>query len=189
MDAMQRQSMGWALVVAMGMTAACAPMGRGTGGSGMQGGGEDRGRLGGLRPEGAEPRYVNPGTLAALPGFTHAVKVGLVTYVSGEVALDSMGQLVGAGDVRAQARQAFANLKDVLELARARPADVTKLTVYVVNLVPGDLAAIRQAAPAFFPGRNPPAGTVVGVAGLPMPGLLIAVDAIAVARGELMPRE
>jgi len=60
--------------------------------------------------------------------------------------------VVGAGDLRAQARQAFANLKEVLDLARARPADVTKLTVYVVNLVPGDLAAIREAAPAFSPG-------------------------------------
>jgi enamine deaminase RidA (YjgF/YER057c/UK114 family) len=176
-------------MMACAMFVACAPMGRGMGGRGTEGGGEDRGRFGGLRPEGAEPRYINPGTLAALPGFTHAVKVGLVTYISGEVALDSMGQLVGAGDLRAQARQAFANLHQVLDLARARPADVTKLTVYVVNLMPGDLAAIRQEAPAFFPVRNPPAGTVVGVAGLPMPGLLIAVDAIAVTRGELMPRE
>ena len=178
-----------AAVIASVMTVACAPMGRGMGGRGMEGGGENRGRFGALRPEGVEPRYINPGTLAALPGFTHAVKVGLVTYVSGEVALDSMGQLVGAGDVRAQARQAFANLQVVLELARARPADVTKLTVYVVNLVPGDIAAIRQAAPAFFPDRNPPAGTVVGVAALPGAGLLIAVDAVAVTRGELMPRE
>ena len=176
-------------MMACALVVACAPMGRGMGGGGTEGGGEGRGRFGGLRPEGAEPRYLNPGRLAALPGFTHAVKIGLVTYVSGEVALDSMGQLVGAGDVRAQARQAFANLQEVLELARARPADVTKLTLYVVNLAPGDLAAIRQAAPAFFPERNPPAGTVVGVAGLPMPGLLIAVDAIAVTRGELMPRE
>ena len=178
-----------AAVIASVLAVACAPVGRGMGGRGMEGGGENRGRFGGLRPEGVEPRYINPGTLAALPGFTHAVKVGLVTYVSGEVALDSTGQLVGAGDVRAQARQAFANLQVVLELARARPADVTKLTVYVVNLMPGYIAAIRQAAPAFFPDRNPPAGTVVGVAALPGAGLLIAVDAVAVTRGELMPRE
>jgi enamine deaminase RidA (YjgF/YER057c/UK114 family) len=187
--AVGRPSTWWALALGASVTTgACAPMGRGMGGGGMEGGGEG-GRLGGIRPEGVEPRYINPGTLAALPGFTHAVKVGLVTYVSGEVALDSTGQLVGAGDVRAQARQAFANLKEVLDLARARPADITKLTLYVVNLAPGDLEAIRQAAPAFFPERNPPAGTVVGVAALPRAGLLIAVDAVAVTRGELMPRE
>jgi enamine deaminase RidA (YjgF/YER057c/UK114 family) len=169
------------------LAAACAPMGRGMGGGEVEGPG--RGRFGGFEPAGMEPRYINPGTLAALPGFTHAVKVGLVTYVSGEVALDSMGQLVGAADVRAQARQAFANLKLVLDLAKARPADVTKLTVYVVNLSPGDVAAIQQAAPLFFPTRNPPAGIIVGVSALPRAGLLIAVDAIAVSRGELMERE
>src|SRR2546421_9078483 len=44
---------------------------------------------GGLEP--SQPRYINPGTLAALPGFTHAVRVGATLYVSGEVALDSTG--------------------------------------------------------------------------------------------------
>ena len=149
-------------------------------------GGPGGGRFAGA---GEEPRYINPGTLAALPGFTHAVKVGLVTYVSGEVALDSMGQLVGPGNLRAQARQAFANLALVLDLAKARPADVTKLTVYVVNLAPGDVEVIREAAPSFFPQRNPPSGTIIGIAALPNPGLLLAVDAVAVSRGELLPRE
>jgi enamine deaminase RidA (YjgF/YER057c/UK114 family) len=176
------------MVIAAALTAACAPMGRGMGGGGDMEGRPGR-RFGDFAPGATEPRYINPGTLAAIPGFTHAVKVGLVTYVSGEVALDSMGQLVGPGDLRAQARQAFANLKLVLDVARARPADVTKLTMYVVNLKPGDAEAIQQATPLFFPTRNPPAGTVVGVAALPQAGLLIAVDAIAVSRGEIMERE
>ena len=67
----------------------------------------------GAPPGRSEPsgrRFVNPGTLAALDGFTHAVRLGFVTYVSGEVALDSTGALVGPGDLAAQARQAFANL-------------------------------------------------------------------------------
>ncbi len=62
---------------------------------------------GGFRqaPGGVDPvatRYINPGTLAAIPGFTHAVRVGMTVYVSGEVALDSLGRLVGPGDVKAQ---------------------------------------------------------------------------------------
>ena len=73
------------------------------------------------RPGGPTPdrRYINPGTMAGLDGFTHAVKVGTTVYVSGEVALDSLGQLVGPGDLKAQAAQAFANLSQVLRIAGA----------------------------------------------------------------------
>lgn len=138
----------------------------------------------GAGPGRVEPsgrRFVNPGTLAALDGFTHAVRVGFTTYVSGEVPLDSTGRLVGAGDLGAQAKQAFANLALTLRIADNEPADIVKLTVYVVNYRPQDLAVIRQAAPEFFPARNAPAGIVVGVAALPREGMLIAVDAIAQA--------
>jgi enamine deaminase RidA (YjgF/YER057c/UK114 family) len=138
----------------------------------------------GVPPGRMEPsgrRFINPGTLAALDGFTHAVRLGFVTYVSGEVALDSTGKLVGPGDLAAQAKQAFANLALVLRIAGNEPSDIAKLTVYVVNYHPEDLAVIRQAAPEFFPEHNPPTGIVVGVAALPREGMLIAVDAIAQA--------
>src|SRR2546425_11525922 len=97
---------------------------------------------GGFGPEGT--RYINPGTLAALDGFTHAVKIGLTIYVSGEVPLDSTGHLVGPGDLRARARQAFANLAQVLRIAGAVPSDVTKLSIYVVNYRPEDFDLIRE---------------------------------------------
>ena len=141
--------------------------------------------------QGVEPssrRYVNPGTMAQLDGFTHAVRVGFVTYVSGEVPLDSAGHLVGAGDLAAQAKQAFDNLDLVLRIAGNVPSDVVKLTVYVVNYQPQDLAVIRQAAPQFFPTRNPPTGLVLGVQALPKEGMLIAVDAIAQAPALFRPR-
>ncbi len=141
-------------------------------------------------PPAAEPgpRYINPGTLAGLDGFTHAVKVGFTIYISGEVALDSAGQLVGPGDLAAQARQAFANLAFVLRIAGATPADVVKLNVYVVNYKPADFSIIRAAGVEFFPERNPPAGLVLGVQSLPKEGLLVAVDAIAQTRGLFQPR-
>src|SRR5712692_2722107 len=141
--------------------------------------------------QGAEPstrRFVNPGTMAQLDGFTHAVRIGFVTYVSGEVPLDSAGHLVGTGDLSAQAKQAFANLNLVLRIAGNVPSDVVKLTVYVVNYHPQDLAVIRQAAPEFFPEKNPPTGLVLGVQALPQEGMLIAVDAIAQAPAMFRPR-
>jgi len=140
-------------------------------------------------PEPASTRYINPGTLAALPGFTHAVRIGATLYVSGEVALDSTGRLVGVGDLRAQAAQAFANLATVLRIGGTTPGDVAKLTIYVVNYSPKDLETIRAAAPEFFPQRNPPAGTVIGVESLPQDGLLIAVDATAAIRAAILPLE
>ena len=151
-----------------------------------------QGRLGpGGRPgagfDPAATRYINPGTLAALEGFTHAVRVGQMVYVSGEVALDSLGGLVGPGDLAAQARQAFANLEFVLDIAGVSPSDVIQLNVYVVGLKPGDWATVRGAGAKFFPQRNPPAGTVLGVAALPRDGLLIAVDAVAVIKANFRP--
>src|SRR2546422_4073497 len=130
-------------------------------------------------PDPVSTRYINPGTLAALPGFTHAVRIGPTLYVSGEVALDSTGRLVGPGDLSAQAAQAFANLATVLRIGGATLADVAKLTIYVVNYLPKDLDVIRQAAPDFFPPRHPPAGIGVGGPGLPPAGVVIAVAAPA----------
>jgi enamine deaminase RidA (YjgF/YER057c/UK114 family) len=149
------------------------------------------GGLGGPAPGRAEPanrRVINPGTMAALDGFSHAVRIGFTTYVSGEVPLDSLGQLVGAGDLSAQAKQAFGNLSLVLRIAGNEPSDIVRLTVYVVDLHPEDVAAIRAAAPDYFPPRDPPAGTIVGVASLPRQGMRIAIDAIAQAPALFRPR-
>src|SRR5438093_3255663 len=65
--------------------ACMGPPGGGRGGGGRFGP-EGPGGLGGLEP--TQPRYINPGTLAALPGFTHAVRAGSTLYISGEVALE-----------------------------------------------------------------------------------------------------
>ncbi|HEY3280410.1 MAG TPA: RidA family protein [Gemmatimonadales bacterium] len=174
-----------AVAMAVVLAGACAPV-MGSGGTGAEGGPSGRR---GMFPGGGgtDTRYINPGTLAALDGFTHAVRVGQTVYVSGEVALDSLGHLVGPGDLAAQARQAFANLAMVLRIAGVAPEDVVRLDVYVVGYKPSDMAVIREAGAQFFPQRNPPAGIVLGVAALPRDGLLIAVDATAIMRAMFRP--
>jgi len=138
---------------------------------------------------GAEPRTaINPGSaVGGMEGVSQAVRVGRAVYVSGQVALDSTGQIVGQGDLKAQASKAFSNLTTVLRAGRAEPTDVVRMTVYVVNYKPEDLVTIRGAATAFFPGRYAPAMTVVGVQSLFKEGLLIAVDAIAQATNPRAP--
>ena len=110
-----------------------------------------------------------------------AVRVGRTLYVTAQTALDSAGAIVGR-DLEAQAAQAFRNLTAVLKSAAATPGDVVRLTIYVVNYDPKDVAAIRGAGGAFFSGRDAPAATILGVQSLARPGLLIAIEATAVSR-------
>ena len=137
-------------------------------------------------PFGAErPVSVDARTVVETPGLprpdagSQAIRVGRTLYVSSQVAVDSSGIVIGEGDLAVQARRAFDNLTAVLTAARALPSDVVRLTVYVVGYRPQDLSIIRNAGPVYFPVRNAPVTTVLGVESLSREGLLIAVEATA----------
>lgn len=140
-------------------------------------------------PDPLRAQYLNSGRPNGIDGFTQVVRIGPTVYVSGQVALDGEGNLVGAGDLRAQTMQVFENLAHALRIGGATQAEVAKLTVYVVNLTPADWTMVREVGARFFPQRNPPSGVVVGVAALPREGLLIAVDAVAVVRADFRPKD
>ena len=100
-------------------------------------------------------------------------------YVAGQVATDPAGTIVGVGDLRAQARQVFANLRAALEAAGADPAHVAKLTIYVVGFRPESRDLLVPELHAMF-GDRPPANTLLGVEALARPEYLLEVDAVAV---------
>jgi enamine deaminase RidA (YjgF/YER057c/UK114 family) len=102
-----------------------------------------------------------------------------LVFVAGQVADDAQGNLVGPGDLAAQARQAFANVGRSLAAAGAGPEQVTKITIYVVDHRPEYLPDISEGRIAAF-GDHKPADTLVGVETLAEPGYLIEVEAIAV---------
>ena len=118
--------------------------------------------------------------LAPPPGYAHVVVATgtrLVT-TAGAMPLDDEGNLVGAGDVRAQARQTLRNLMRQLEAAGAAGEDVLKTTVYVVSTDRADLVACWEEVQ-----RSPlaaAASTLLGVALLGAAGQLIEIEAIAV---------
>lgn len=121
---------------------------------------------------------LNPDRLPASPAYTHVVvaRGARTIFVSGQVA-------AGVGDdFAAQARAAHENLGIALEAAGARPADVAKLTTYVVDYRPELRPVIGEARTALF-GEHRPASTLVGVAALALPEFLIEVEAIAVLDG------
>jgi enamine deaminase RidA (YjgF/YER057c/UK114 family) len=103
---------------------------------------------------------------------------GTLVFVSGQVALDSDGNLVGPGDVVVQAHQAFGNVAVALAAAGASPHDVAKLTIYVVGYSTESMEGIRSARREVF-GDHLPASTFLGVQALASPEFLIEVDAVA----------
>ncbi len=114
-------------------------------------------------------------------GFSQAVKSdGKVTvHCAGQVGWDQDRNIVGEGDVGAQARQALANLKVVLESAGAKVSDIVRLRTYVVNHNPGLLEPIGQAIGEFYGDVTPAANTWIGVQSLALPEYLIEIEATA----------
>ena len=129
-------------------------------------------------------KAVNPPSMyAAVPfGFSHAVEQtgGRTLHLAGQVAWNAKGELVGAGDLVAQTRQALANLREVLAACGATPADVVRLRTYVVNHSPDKLGPVSGEIVAFYGGAEPAANTFLGVQSLALPDFLVEIEATAV---------
>ena len=126
----------------------------------------------------------NPDTVAAPVGtYSQAVRVetgdAVWIHVSGQIAIDLEGNLVGPGDLRAQTRQVFENLGAILEAHGATFADVVKIGTYLTTL--DDLAGMREVRSEYLT-SEPPASTAVQVVALVVPDALIEIDLVAVVR-------
>jgi 2-iminobutanoate/2-iminopropanoate deaminase len=124
----------------------------------------------------------NPDTVAAPVGtYSQAVRVetgdAVWIHVSGQIAIDRAGNLVGPGDLRAQTRQVFENLRAILEAHGATFADVVKIGTYLTTL--DDIAGMREVRSEYLT-SEPPASTAVQVVALVDPDALIEIDLVAV---------
>jgi 2-iminobutanoate/2-iminopropanoate deaminase len=116
-----------------------------------------------------------PGLPEPISHYTDAVLAGELLFISGIVPVDESGALV-AGDVVAQAKQVFALMGRVLSAAGSRPADVVKVTVYLLDIE--DRSVINPVRQAFF-GSARPASTLIEVSRLAVPGACLEVEATA----------
>ena len=130
----------------------------------------------------AGPRYVNPPGLTKPAGYTHVVisSDGRTVYVAGQVAFDSVGQIVGLGDFKAQATQVFANLGRALASVGATFGDVMKTTTYITDV--RNLGLLREARARYFDPARAPANTLIPVSALARPELLLEIEAVAEIR-------
>ncbi|MEV6021565.1 RidA family protein [Streptomyces sp. NPDC052036] len=124
-------------------------------------------------------RIPAPDGVAPAAAYTHVVMgTGRFVAVSGQLALDEDGKLVGEGDPAAQARQVFENLRRCLAAAGATFDDVVKLTYFVTDMA--YLPAVRAARVAHIPEDRLPASSAVQVAALVGPDFLMEIEAFAV---------
>lgn len=113
---------------------------------------------------------------AAIGPYSQAVRRGGSVYLSGQIPLDPDSGLLIEGDIDAQARRAFDNLKAVCEAAGGSLDDVVRLGLYLTDL--GQFAAVNAVMADYFDAPYP-ARSTIGVASLPR-GAVFEVDAIMV---------
>ncbi|WP_217166283.1 RidA family protein [Streptomyces sp. AC512_CC834] len=124
-------------------------------------------------------RISAPEGVAPAAQYTHVVLgTGRFVAVSGQLALDEDGKVVGEGDAAVQARQVFENLRRCLAAAGATFDDVVKLTFFVTDVA--HMAAIRAARAEHIPDDRLPAASAVQVAALVRPEFLMEIEAFAV---------
>jgi enamine deaminase RidA (YjgF/YER057c/UK114 family) len=132
-------------------------------------------------PKGPAVRFVNPPGLAKSPRYSHVAEIsrGKLVLISGQVAQDASGNLVGAGDMAAQTRQVFENLKIALAASGASFKNIVNLTSFIVDM--SQLEKYREIRTEYLKGiSEPPTSTTVGVPRLVREGYLLEVEAVAV---------
>jgi enamine deaminase RidA (YjgF/YER057c/UK114 family) len=145
------------------------------------------------KPEGARAsgvRMVNPETIAKPLGrYSQVVEVTSAdgktktAYVSGQVAVDKAGNLVGKGDFRAQVEQIFKNIQAAVESAGGDMHSVVKTNYYVAEAVDeSQYPALREVRDKYIDVENPPASTFVVVKRLVRTEYLLEVEAVAVVQ-------
>ena len=119
----------------------------------------------------------NPSALANPGGYSHVVKDGKTIYVAGQVARNSEGKTVGAGDFSAQAEQVFKNIQGALESVGSNMSCIMKLNAFLTHRE--DFPAYRVVRPKFVPDDALPVSTLIFCSGLADPDFRIEVEVIA----------
>ncbi len=115
-----------------------------------------------------------PNAPAAIGTYSQAVRVGNIIWVSGQIPLDPVTKELVKGDIEAQVRQVFENLKAIVLAAGASFDDVVKATVFLIDL--SHFALVNKIMAEYF-GEPYPARAAVGVASLPR-GAQVEVECI-----------
>jgi enamine deaminase RidA (YjgF/YER057c/UK114 family) len=123
-------------------------------------------------------RFINPQALGRPPGYTHVVEItapGRIVYIAGQLGVDRNGKV--GSNFRAQAVQAYENLKNALAAVGADFRHVVKFNNYLVDRA--HLPVFREVRDSYLAADNRPASTTIAISGLARDGALIEIEAVA----------
>ncbi|MGG1167266.1 MULTISPECIES: RidA family protein [Bacillus cereus group] len=129
-----------------------------------------------------QKKVINPETMPITFGYSHVVEVSnakRTIYISGRVAINTDGQIVGIDYLATQTRQVFENIKIALETSELNFNVVVKLPFFLTDI--SQMAIVRGIRDQYIDTKNPPASSAVEVRKLINDNLLIEIEAIAVA--------
>jgi enamine deaminase RidA (YjgF/YER057c/UK114 family) len=127
-------------------------------------------------------QLINPESVSTPRGYSHAAVIDLgnckMVIMSGQVALDPKGNLVGANDIAKQTEQVFRNIKNIVEAAGGKMDHLVKLGYFTTDV--SRIADVRTIRDQFINTKTPPASTLVQVNKLFREDILIEIEATAV---------
>lgn len=128
--------------------------------------------------------YLKPQGLWNVPLFSQVTTArgGKLVFVSGQLSWDEQGKPLFPGDLEAQTRKAYENMKLALASVGATLDDVVKYTLYVKNIDSTKWKQISKVRREFISQERPPASTMIGVTGLVLDDLLIEIEAYALIK-------
>lgn len=124
----------------------------------------------------------NPNSVSTAKGYSHAVDIDLgncrMVIISGQVAIDSIGSIIGKGDLRKQAEQVFTNIKSIVVASGGSMKNVVKLGIYMIDITKA--STMREVRDKFFNQSELPTSTLVQVSRLVQDDLLLEIEATAI---------
>ena len=127
-------------------------------------------------------QFVNPSSVATPRGYSQAAVIDLgnckMIIMSGQVAFDKQGNLVGKDDIGQQTERVFQNIKSIVEGSGGSMNDIVKLGYFLKDVT--QIQTIRNVRDRFIDTKNPPASTLVEVSKLFRDDVLIEIEATAI---------
>ena len=119
-----------------------------------------------------------PGVAVPVPHYSQVARAGNTLYISGQLGSDASGQVTAIGDAREQARAAWRNIVAILAHVGATPRNLVKTSTFITH--PAFRPLVGEARDEVFPAPPYPPSTLLIVAALAEPHILVEIEAIAV---------